>query len=273
MDESSMESEMMLSIIVGAVVFGAALYVFLRKTRVGGAAAAVVGIKKPRTLNSLIGLTGAGKTALFLRLIGKTFRPTNSSMTMNRFSIPDSNGEILADIPGNRRQRNALLEILHETKRLVVVVDSITIQDDRNAGVQALAELLCDAFQSAGFSGVKGVLFACTKRDDLTSFSSKAVRRFLETEMARELKTREAAVGTLHNVAGVKAAKSSAISAKDDVLLYVREDGKFSFDDVCVPCTFADVSAVGDAGAAEGCDSNDVFGFEVVRKFVLGIDG
>lgn len=263
------------TILVTVVLLLAATLFLLRSRLLGDSSTTQLLRSKPkRTYTLLIGLSGSGKTCLFLKLVqpdsyASSMPLTNTSLEPNKAVIHKSDEQIV-DFPGHRRLRKDLYPAVQEAKRLVVVIDSVTIQDDGQEGAQALSELLCDVMQSASFVGVASVLMACTKRDDMTSFSSKAVRKVLEAEMARSLTIAgsNAAVGSLRDVASmsgktIASKKGSARSGErsEDAVLFLRADGKFSFDDVGVPIQFADVSS-----------SNDVpeLSVEAVRLFVEG---
>lgn len=252
--------EMVFATLIGL----AGLAVLWLLTRSRGGVRSVVGLSKPRTLTLLIGLSNSGKTTLLSRLVfGKDSTSTvetASSMGPNRVTLPT--GHVVVDYPGHRRLRRDVYPLLEEAKQVVVVVDAETIQDDAALGAMALAELICDIFQSSAFHGVKQVLFACTKRDKATSFRATAVKKILETEMSRLLSTRSGSVGSINSIQNVatKVSKESAAARQNDhCALFVNEDGKFSFSTLAVPVTFEDVSSFD----ADGCAST-----EPVEKFI-----
>mmetsp|Transcript_71232 Transcript_71232/g.82865 ORF Transcript_71232/g.82865 Transcript_71232/m.82865 type:complete len:301 (-) Transcript_71232:92-994(-) len=275
--------EVIITLAIGAGLMLLALVMVCGRRRahaVVSAAAAAAGIKTKKLRDvhaTLIGICGSGKTALFLRLIGQKFRETNTSLQSNQHTLAGRSDVLIVDTPGSRRKRGDVLSAVEVSKKLVIVLDSISIQDDRDEGANAVADLICDVFNgpAAITDGLTSVLFACTKRDDLTSFSSKAVRRLLETAIARELATRQAGVGSLGMVAGVKslqrgnrsasAATSNLEGEASDVGLYLRDDGKFSFDDLSIPFSFVDVSSTCDEGEA----SSSSYSFAPVRDFIL----
>jgi signal recognition particle receptor subunit beta len=248
--------------ILAAVLLGlAGLAVFWFITR-SGAVRTTVGLARPRTLNLMVGLMNAGKTTMLARLLGHSGPPleTVSSMTANRAAVPGVSLTVV-DFPGHRRLRREVYSLLEETKKLVMVVDSETIQDDRHEGAQALSELVVDLFQARAFKGVSGVLFACTKQDRVTSYRAVAVKRFLEKEMTLQLSTRSGTVGALgaiHNVKTKETRESIAAKADDACMLFLNDDGKFLFDDMSIPVKFVEVSSV---------DNSDNLSLEAVTAF------
>lgn len=232
---------------LAAILLGlAGLAVFWFITR-SGTVRTTVGLTRPRTLHLLAGLVGSGKTAMLARLLGNpgpAALETVSSMAANRAVV---GGVPLVDYPGHRRLRREIFSVLEEAKKLVLVVDSETIQDDRDEGAQALSELVVDLFQSKAFKGVGSVLFACTKQDKVTSFKAVAVRRFLEKEITLQLSTRSGTVGSIGAIQNVKTKEtreSIAAKADDACALFLNADGKFLFDDMAMPIKFVEVSSV-----------------------------
>ncbi|CUG22145.1 signal recognition particle receptor beta subunit, putative [Bodo saltans] len=277
-------SDILVAVVGGLLVLGTlwAILSFLNGRGRNGVSAGIV-FSKPTRSNAamLIGLCGSGKTSLFVRLTtaaatqddgtAAILPETNTSMQPNKGvyrSDTTGSNHTIVDYPGHRRLRgDGLYATLQESKRLVVVVDSITIQDVHTDGAQAVADLLYDVLQSNAFDGVESVLFACNKRDDVTSFSAKAVRRLLETEITRQITTRSAAVGSIEKVTsaagqvakGTKRGGGGTPSDRsDECVLVAQANGKFSFDALRVPVQFVDVSAVGD----------DTYNFEGVKTFV-----
>ncbi|KAF5219987.1 hypothetical protein ECC02_006996 [Trypanosoma cruzi] len=249
----------------------------------------------------LIGLCGSGKTALFAQLVAQKCVSARTSMQPNRavmtrrqlsshkeeeeeessFSAPSrfSNGanasQVVVDFPGHRRLRDSLLSAVEEAMSVVVVVDAVTIQDDRQEGAQALAELIFSVFTSSAFYGVQRVLVACTKRDELTSYSAKAVRKLLEAEITRfvtsrrgDLQSLDSILNSARVVVGHKKSKfaGGGDSGRRDGIahqLSLDESGKFTFDKFPVPVHFADVSSVVDP-------ARHPFNVEPVWEFVEG---
>ena len=245
-------------IAVLAGLLGLAVFWFFTRS---GAVRTAVGLERPRTLHLMVGLVNSGKTTLIARLIGQQ-GPLEcvSSMVPNRATLPS--GQVVVDYPGHRRLRREVFSVLEEAKKVVVVVDTESIQDDRDEGAQALSELVCDLFQSKAFKGVTAVLFACTKRDSVTSFRAVAVKKLLENEMTHQLSTRSGTVGSIGAIQNVKTKttrESNAARADDACMLFLNEDGKFSFGDLSVPVTFVEVS---------GVDNSDGLSADAVAQFL-----
>ncbi|RNF02161.1 signal recognition particle receptor subunit beta [Trypanosoma rangeli] len=247
----------------------------------------------------MIGLCGSGKTTLFAQLVARKCVSTRTSMEPNRAAMkrravlcstdkgvfpsvaPSMLGNgvdasvVVVDFPGHRRLRESLLPALEEAKNVVVVVDAVTIQDDRHEGAQALAELLLSVFTSSAFYGVQRVLVACTKRDELTSYSAKAVRKLLEVDITRCITSRQGDLQSLDNIlnsAGVVVGRSKNNSGSGRSScgrdcrahqLSLGEAGKFTFDAFPVPVQFVDVSSMVDP-------SRHPFNVEPVWDFVEG---
>ncbi|ORC87211.1 uncharacterized protein TM35_000231820 [Trypanosoma theileri] len=260
----------------------------------------------------LIGLCGSGKTALFAQLIAQKRIKTRTSMKANRAvmtlrskhsitnngkqeddstdnkltkTVSNTNTNTAAvgapvevvDYPGHRRLRDSLTSDLEEANKVILVVDTVTIQDDRQEGAQALAELVVSVFTSPAFYGVKRVLVACTKRDELTSYSAKAVKKILEAEITRCIATRRGDVQSLDSIVnasgiavGRKKNKSGASGRNNNSNLsrggkvhelLLGESGKFTFDDFPVPVVFVDVSSY-------VSPTEHPFNVEAVREFV-----
>lgn len=242
-----------------AVAFGVIIALAILKKVLGGAKAV---LSTPRSKVVLVGLAGAGKTVLFAHLCGgpstrNSTSPagcvkTQTSVEPNHGTAAD-NGIGIVDFPGHQRLRHELFAELAAAKKLVVVIDSVTIHDDKTEGAKELAGMLLAVLQSGAFYGVSSVLFACTKRDEVTSYSAKAVRRVLEAEVTRAIVAQGGAIGSLRgdvakNVRRDASAKSAA--AREECLLILDENEKFSFNSLSVPFSFVDCS-VGDFGAVD----------------------
>lgn len=161
---------------------------------------------------------------------------------------------LLVDHPGHRRLFPSLLLSLRCARHVVLVVDSITVHDDREEGVAAIAELLYSIISSSAFYGVKSVLIACTKRDDISSYSSKAVKKLLEGALTTCIRTRRGELGKVEQVIdgkGVVVGKC-AVGGRVGVekgggrhhILTLGEDETFSFDSSSLPFSFVDISSM-----------------------------
>ncbi|KPA84335.1 putative mitochondrial hypothetical protein [Leptomonas pyrrhocoris] len=177
--------------------------------------------RRRRRTTVLIGLPGSGKTALFGQLVRRMqLRETRTSMRENVGSLlvatergmpATAPGVRIVDCPGHPRLRERMLTAVGEAVNVVVVIDAVTVQDSQHEGVAALAELLLGVLQSPEFYGVHKLLFACTKRDEVTSYAAKAVRKLLEAAMVASIASRQNAMG---RVESVRDSNNTVISSK-----------------------------------------------------------
>ncbi|CCW69323.1 unnamed protein product [Phytomonas sp. Hart1] len=205
-----------------------------------------------RDLVLLIGLPSSGKTALLSQIAYGCVPSTQTSIQSNRLKVEikkkrNTVQRTIVDHPGHQRLRGSLPTFLASTHKLVVVINSITIHNDFDEGAHALADLLVVVFQSPAFVGVKAVLFACTKRDEPTSYSAKAVQKLLEGAMAKALVSRK---GDLDRVKMVMDSNGKAIGKVSHSkntgrggVLQVDKQGCFSFDQLGVPYRFVEISS------------------------------
>lgn len=246
-----MDTPLVIGTAIIALVLTIVVAVFFFKSNRAGARKAAGLLRKSRNMVLMCGLAGSGKTAMFLRLTTGEVYDTLSSMVPNTGTAC---GTKIVDFPGARRMRKELLEALAEAKKVIVVVDSVRAQDDID-GASSVAELMCDMAESRNFSGVSEILVACTKRDELTSYTSKSVRRLLETEITKVLVSRESALGSLRTARNVAGGGSGAAdtAAESSAGFMLNELQKFSFQDggSPVPVTFVDVSAKPNADAPQ----------------------
>eukprot|EP00758_Cryptobia_borreli_P001591 Tbor_TRINITY_DN2369_c0_g1::TRINITY_DN2369_c0_g1_i1::g.113::m.113/K12272/SRPRB, SRP102; signal recognition particle receptor subunit beta len=213
------------------------------------AVASFVGANIPRTNVVLLGLPGAGKTCLFLKLCSSKdngFCNTQTSMIANRAFLVGIDHcvtkQTVVDCPGHPRLNHLVIDEVLAAKKVVVVIDSITVLDDGNEGIKALVPLLVDVLQSHAFYGVSDILFACTKRDEATSFTSKAIRGQLEAEISIALSTRAVGIGSLTGEVKKNVRTKSHARPKDECMLYLDERQKFRFDSLATKVQFIDCS-------------------------------
>ncbi|EPY38978.1 signal recognition particle receptor subunit beta [Angomonas deanei] len=169
-------------------------------------------------------------------------------MTLNSGTLKGDWSHTIVDFPGHRRLQGNLWEALAEAKKVVVVIDSITIHDDHQEGAGALAALLFSLLQSPEFIGVQQVVFACSKRDELTSYTAKAVQKLLEAAMTRTIESKQGDIGSVDRVVDGKGTVIQRKATGNRRSLNLEcENGKFSFQsfgDSCrVPISFVEVSA------------------------------
>nr|CCC89485.1 unnamed protein product [Trypanosoma congolense IL3000] len=231
----------------------------------------------------LVGMAGSGKTTLFAQLVAGKRVAVRTSMEANRGDVKASGstdnadssqvstGVTLIDFPGHRRLRESLLEAVEEVKKVIFVVDSVTIQDPHE-GAEAVAELMVAVLSSPAFYGVEQVMVACTKRDELTSYSAKSVQKLLEKEITHCLTTRSGGAQRIENIvnaSGVavglsksKYGRGSGAANSRSHEVSLDESGKFSFSAFAVPVHFADISSF------VGVEEN-LYNVEPVREFVI----
>jgi len=207
---------------------------------------AVTSVRRTKVL--LCGPCGAGKTTIWQKLVHGSAKPTHTSMTANVGTAKAADGSSveLVDYPGHPRLREDVLPLLPSAKAIVIVLDAVAALDEA-VGVHAVATLLAKLIEEPKAQGA-AIVVAANKRDDPTSFSSKAVKKKLEAELTTLFAARSSAVGSA-NVAQVAAkggAKPAAAKRRETGLML--EDGeKFTFEGSCsVPVEFTDIAAVAD---------------------------
>lgn len=280
------------------------LVVFLVFGRILGFGA-VLDRRRPRTTTVLIGLPGSGKTALFVQLVhhqqlfdSRTSMRENSGYMCAAAQHGRSNstaGVKVVDCPGHPRLHQGMLRALDEAVNVVVVIDSVTVQDNQQEGVAALAELLFNVLQSPEFYGVRRLLFACTKRDEVISYASKAVRKLLEAAMVASIESRQNAMGRVESVRDGhnavitgegKPGRGRSVGGRRYMLSLDGADSddgggqapprhgplrgaaessakSFSFDQLGIPLAFVDVSSRPNA-------ADHKYSITVVEEFLLG---
>jgi signal recognition particle receptor subunit beta len=202
----------------------------------------------------LCGPCGGGKTALYQYLARPAgsgrdaLRPTQTSMVANRGAggCELKGGRTVAfpvvDFPGHPRLQHDLLPEIAAAKAIVVVVDG-TAAADLTTGVRPAATLIAKLIEHKDVQGA-ALVVAVNKRDDITSYSAKAVRKMLEAELTSHFGARSGAVGAA--AVGGKAAAAAAGVRQSETGLQLQEGEKFTFDAACaLPVHFCDVSAVG----------------------------
>ncbi|KAK7195959.1 Elongation factor Tu GTP binding domain containing protein [Novymonas esmeraldas] len=245
----------------------------------------VGGGRRPRTTTVLLGLPDSGKTALYAQLVHqKVLLESRTSMRANSGLMhaaarhgrsSTAVGVKVVDCPGHPRLREAMLRAVAEAANVVVVIDSVSVQDGQQDGVAALAELLLGVLQSPEFYGVRRLVFACTKRDEVVSYASKAVRKLLEAAMVASIESRQNALGRVESVRDANNAviarrgtrggggggsgggrryllsvDGADAAAEDAAPVHARLRGagggkakSFSFDQLGIPVVFVDVSS------------------------------
>ncbi|XP_028394102.1 signal recognition particle receptor subunit beta-like [Dendronephthya gigantea] len=145
----------------------------------------------------LVGLSDAGKTLIFIRLIFNKFLPTHTSIKENKANYKVEQAEDakfleLIDIPGNEKLRGKFLDQFKSLARgIIFVVDSVTFTRE----LHAVAECLFDILSNKMFNKLSvKILIACNKQDLTTAKSMNVVKSQLAKEINTLRKTRAAAV-------------------------------------------------------------------------------
>ncbi|XP_076765944.1 signal recognition particle receptor beta [Xylocopa sonorina] len=138
----------------------------------------------------LTGLSDAGKTLIYARLLYSKFVKTHTSVKENTGDITINNRLLkIVDIPGHERLRyNFFDQFKLSAKGLVYVIDSVTFQKDIRDVAEYLYNLLSDsAIQK------KSVLILCNKQDQTMAKVPAVIKTLLEEEMNLlcETKTRQ----------------------------------------------------------------------------------
>ncbi|KAI6239246.1 Signal recognition particle receptor domain containing protein [Aphelenchoides fujianensis] len=150
--------------------------------------------RKKRTNVLLVGLSDAGKTAIFTRFVSRGVDwELYKSLAENVVQVAGASGETLQliDYPGSERLRSRLFEHwlgreIRQLRRVLFVVDGATFAKKS----RDIAELLYDVLVAT--RGAKmPVMIACNKQDAPTAKNSEAVRSQLEKELGLVSKTRE----------------------------------------------------------------------------------
>ncbi|KAJ1977406.1 hypothetical protein H4R34_003589 [Dimargaris verticillata] len=184
---------------------------------------------------AIVGLSGAGKTALFTQIQHGQPHCTHTSMSANHGSVQlDSQQKPwqVVDIPGHPRLRPLYQAVLEDAQGLIFMVDSThftrQVRDvaDCLYGVLALPKI---AEQRTP------VAIVCNKRDLLTALPANNVQRQLESEINRLRTTRGAAL---------ESHTQEASQRPHEFLGY--EDKDFHFDHLPNPVVFIEFSTKND---------------------------
>ena len=214
-----------------------------------GTLSAVTGVRPTKCL--LCGPCGSGKTTIWQRLVnGESTKPTHTSMAVNTGKAVTEAGSFeLVDYPGHGRLASDLAKHLAAAKVVVVVADAVAALDD-TVGVHAVADLLARLMEDPAAAGAR-IVVAANKRDEVTSFSAKAIKKKVEEELTKLFAARTSAVGTakVASVApgGAAGGKSAATAKRRDTGLFLVEGEKFTFESSYgAPIDFVDVAAIRD---------------------------
>ncbi|XP_047532969.1 signal recognition particle receptor subunit beta [Vanessa atalanta] len=130
----------------------------------------------------LTGLSDAGKTLLFVRLIYSQYRQTFTSMKENIEDYITSNKTLrIIDLPGQERLRNKFFDqYKNSAKAIVYVVDSVTIQKEIRDVAEYLYTILLDPVIQ---SNCPPLLILCNKQDQPMAKGSQVIKGLLEKEI------------------------------------------------------------------------------------------
>lgn len=130
----------------------------------------------------LTGLSDAGKTLLFVRLVYSQYRQTFTSMKENIEDYITSNKTLrIVDLPGQERLRNKFFDqYKNSAKAIVYVVDSVTIQKEIRDVAEYLYTILLDPVVQ---SNCPPLLILCNKQDQPMAKGSQVIKGLLEKEI------------------------------------------------------------------------------------------
>uniref|UniRef100_A0A8D0EAT1 Signal recognition particle receptor subunit beta n=1 Tax=Salvator merianae TaxID=96440 RepID=A0A8D0EAT1_SALMN len=204
--------------------------------------------KSSRRAVLLMGLSDAGKTLLFVRLLTGNFRNTQTSITDSSASYRvknDKNTSVtLIDLPGHERLRLQFLDKFKASARAIVfVVDSVAFQRQMKDVAEFLYQLLIDTII---LKNAPPLLIACNKQDVTMAKSSKLIQQLLE----RELNTLRVTVS---------AAPSTLDSSTSGSASQLGKKGKeFDFSQLPMKVEFVECSARGGKGEQSSAATEDL---------------
>ncbi|XP_033220433.1 signal recognition particle receptor subunit beta [Belonocnema kinseyi] len=129
----------------------------------------------------ITGLTDAGKTLLYSRLLHSKFVHTHTSIKENIGDIIINNNSLrIVDIPGHERLRYKFFDKYKQTARAVIyVIDAVTFQKD----LRDVAEFLYTLLSSITHQRNIPILILCNKQDQTMAKGSAVIKTLLEKEM------------------------------------------------------------------------------------------
>ncbi|XP_076337063.1 signal recognition particle receptor beta isoform X1 [Tachypleus tridentatus] len=131
----------------------------------------------------IVGLSGAGKTLLFSRLVASKNVETYTSMKENSSSYKVLNKGVLKliDVPGNERLRSKYLDEFKSCARgFIFVIDSLSFSSEIRDVAELLYTILGDSVVSYN---CPPFLIICNKQDETMAKSSKVIQSQLEKEI------------------------------------------------------------------------------------------
>lgn len=138
--------------------------------------------KAARKAVLLMGLSDAGKTLIYTRLLHHKFVRTHTSVKENNGEYDCGKGVLrIVDIPGHERLRMKFFdECKQAAKGIVYIIDSVTVQKDIQDVAEFLYTLLSDpvvANHNLPF------LILCNKQDQTMAKGCSVIKSLLEKEM------------------------------------------------------------------------------------------
>ena len=191
----------------------------------------------PRTTLVLCGPSASGKTTLFQALVEpeRPRKPTHTSMKVNAaWAVVPAGAKAMrrfevVDCPGHLRLFDLTLDAFRSAKVICIVVDGVRVQDE-HGGAASLASMLMTVLTAKETLGAR-IVVACNKRDEISSFSSRALQKLTEKELKQRLAQRSS---------GGVAAGSEKLKKSETLTL--DENGEFDWDQCPRQIVFCDIS-------------------------------
>uniref|UniRef100_UPI00358F050C signal recognition particle receptor subunit beta isoform X2 n=1 Tax=Myxine glutinosa TaxID=7769 RepID=UPI00358F050C len=187
----------------------------------------------------LAGLTGSGKTALFIKLLTGKYQPTQTSIVANKSTLPLNGNKRrvlqLFDCPGSENIRQTHMDSVKSSLRAVVVVINSA---ELLAEVRDTAALIYSLLADAETSSVP-FLFICNKQDLSTAKVASIVRQQLEKEISTLRRTLPSALSLPESE---QARKPTYLD---------QTNSPFTFQCLPSPPSFIETSTVAGTGIAD----------------------
>lgn len=175
----------------------------------------------------ITGLSDAGKTLLYARLLHSKFIPTYTSVKENIGDIIINNSTLrIVDIPGHERLRYKYFDKYKSSARaLIYVIDATTIQKD----IRDVAEFLYTLLSSASTDTSIPILILCNKQDQTMAKGCRVIKTLLEKE--------------IHLVRMTKSSQLESIDASSTNIFLGKKGKNFEFSHLNINVQFAECSA------------------------------
>lgn len=153
-------------------------------------------LKKGVSIVLLTGLSDAGKTALFTKVVYNRTKKSVTSLKENEGRLDDLNLQLI-DLPGADRLRDRYWEQYRNKARSVVfVIDSTTIEDKIRELSEYLYNLLSDGII---YRNKIQFIIACHKQDLNNSKKAAYIKPFIEKELNAVKATKTGQLGKTSN--------------------------------------------------------------------------